>query len=188
MVKFHSHAIFLLHRAVRLYDTPTLPLKKVSEQAWKGGFQSGAEWMALALGVLRHTTINLTPQPYQALGITKYGIATLGGLVGLVWMYQFGWWLFPVVVGLFYFLEAQLVFLFPLAIDNFPHLFQTSLLATRYAGGGLKVMSIVLQLAVYMVLGGFFGQGFIRSWTIGCLAVLIWYEELGFYQRHKNVT
>lgn len=188
MVKFYSQAISLIQTAARWYDTPTLPLKKVSEQAWKNGFQSGAEWMALALGILRHRKSHLGNHNYHLLGITKYGVATIGGLLGLFLMYRFGWWLFPLPIILFYLLEAQFVFLFPLAIDQSPHLFKTSRLATQAAGGSLKVMLTVLQLAVWMVFGGFLGQGFIRAWTIGCLAVLIWYEELGFYQRLKHVA
>jgi len=39
-------------------------------------------------------------------------------------------------------------------------------------------MKTVLPLAAMMLLGGFVGRGFVRSWCLGCLAVLIWYERL----------
>src|SRR5207244_13154886 len=57
-------------------------------------------------------------------------------------------------------------------------LLDRSQIFTRRAGGTLKIMKVVLPLAATMILGGFFGRGFIRSWCLGCLAILIWYERL----------
>ena len=78
----------------------------------------------------------------------------------------------------FYAVEAQFVFLFPLAIDRTPKLIRSSLSMSQKAGGTTKVMGIVLPIAAYMLLGGFFGKGFLRSWCIGCLAIVIWYETI----------
>jgi hypothetical protein len=60
-------------------------------------------------------------------------------------------------------------------------LFRTSRRWTRKAGGTVAVMIIVIQLAAVMIFGGFVGHGFVRSWALGCLAVVLWYE----YLRHE---
>jgi predicted MPP superfamily phosphohydrolase len=35
-----------------------------------------------------------------------------------------------------------------------------------------------MPIAASMILGGFLGRGFLRSWCVGCLAILVWYERL----------
>ncbi|AKG24470.1 hypothetical protein IJ00_05565 [Calothrix sp. 336/3] len=71
-----------------------------------------------------------------------------------------------------------MVFLFPIAIDGYPHPFRESRKLTKKAGGTLAAMKVVMVLAAVMIFGGFCGQGFIRSWCLGCLAVVLWYEKL----------
>jgi hypothetical protein len=88
------------------------------------------------------------------------------------------WVLLPGVVIIFYLVEAQMVFLFPLALDGSAHPIRESLVWTRAAGGTIPVMLTVMQLAAVMLFGGFFGRGFVRSWCLGCLAVVLWYEAL----------
>jgi hypothetical protein len=36
----------------------------------------------------------------------------------------------------------------------------------------------VIPLAAVMLFGGVVGRGFVRSWCLGCLAVVVWYEDL----------
>src|ERR1043165_8217029 len=71
-----------------------------------------------------------------------------------------------------------MVFLFPLAIDGRTRVFRESLAWTSRAGGTWRVMCIVLPIAGTMLFGGLAGRGFIRSWCVGCLAVVVWYEHL----------
>jgi hypothetical protein len=78
----------------------------------------------------------------------------------------------------FYAVEAQMVFLFPLALDRHPRVFRQSRRWTTRAGGTCSVMRVVIPLAATMIGGGFVGRGFVRSWSLGCLAVCIWYEDL----------
>ena len=49
---------------------------------------------------------------------------------------------------------------------------------TVQAGGTWAVMRVVLPIAACMLGGGFAGRGFVRSWCLGCLAILCWYERL----------
>ena len=71
-----------------------------------------------------------------------------------------------------------MVFLFPLVLDGSTAPFADARRSTVQAGGTLAVMRVVLPLAAVMLLGGFAGQGFVRSWCLGCLAVCLWYEQI----------
>ncbi|MEM7388197.1 MAG: hypothetical protein AAF514_24955 [Verrucomicrobiota bacterium] len=63
-------------------------------------------------------------------------------------------------------------------IDRDPNPFRNSPRLTRQAGGTWRVTATVLPLATHMLTGGLRGKGFLRSWCLGCLAVVLWYEEL----------
>jgi hypothetical protein len=170
----------LLAQARTLYDNPTLPYaQKATREAWRSGFASGAEWMRMALSNLRGEAIPARDNSYNTLGIVKYSLASLGALLYLILVVGTGlWFLAPGLVLVFYAIEAQMVFLFPLTIDGVSDRISISQHWTRQAGGTFKVMLIVMQLAVVMLFGGLVGQGFVRSWALGCLAVVLWYEEV----------
>jgi hypothetical protein len=88
---------------------------------------------------------------------------------------------YPLVVGVvlvFYIVESQMVFLFPLALDGYTDPFRESRHYTSLAGGTFQVTATVIPLAVVMLFGGFAGRGFVRCWALGCLAVVLWYEDL----------
>ncbi len=135
--------------------------------------------MRLALTQLRHTAPIGSTRGFNTLGIIKYGLASFAALVCLA---AAAWFRQPLlailVVPAFYAVEAQFVFLFPLALDETPQLLRQSRQWTVHSGGTFAVMGTVLPLAVVMLFGGFAGRGFVRSWCLGCLAVCIWYEEL----------
>jgi hypothetical protein len=170
----------LLAQARTLYDNDDLPFAHLAQtQAWRSGFVSGAEWMREVLSHLRRQPLQQVPIAYQRLGLLKYGAASIGALLYVSVFVSLGWWLLiPGSVLVFYAIEAQMVFLFPLAIDGHRQVFLTSWRWTRLAGGTWCVMNTVLCLAALMLFGGWFGQGFVRSWALGCLAVVLWYEEL----------
>src|SRR5262249_35884759 len=84
----------------------------------------------------------------------------------------------PLAILVFYAVEAQMVFLFPLALDGSARPFRAARAWTRRAGGTLAVLRVVLPLAGVMLLGGMAGRGFVRCWCLGCLAVCLWYEDL----------
>jgi hypothetical protein len=169
----------LLRRARAVYDAPAGPLARAARGAWRGGFAGGARWMAQALGRLRGGDAPPPcPRP-NTLGLVKYGLAGAAALVCAAPAVLIGAWpLLVLCVPAFYAAEAQMVFLFPLALDGSRHPFREARRWTARAGGTMAVMRVVLPVAVTMLLGGFARQGFVRSWCLGCLAVCVWYEDL----------
>lgn len=170
----------LLSRARLLYDDLNLPFASLAaREGWRSGFISGAEWMRLVLAHIRGTKIPAVNTDFQWLGIVKYGLCSLAALTYLLIVLSLHWYLLTVgVVFVFYLVESQMVFLFPLALDGCPDPFRESQRYAALAGGTLRVVMTVFPLAVVMLFGGFAGQGFVRSWALGCLAVVLWYEDL----------
>src|SRR5438105_11136787 len=109
----------LLTRAAQRYDAPGSALPAAAAGAALGGFASGARWMRLALETLRGMPCPEAALDYQRLGLIKYGLA---GAVALLWaVAAWAWyvpWLVPLAAVAFYAVEAQMVFLFPLALDG----------------------------------------------------------------------
>jgi hypothetical protein len=169
----------LLRSARALYDDPTTGLAAAAQGAWRGGFASGGEWMRLALGRLRGACPTGATRGFHALGATKYGLASSAALacVAVAWLLEQPW-LLLLVVPAFYAVEAQMVFLFHLVLDKTPAPYRDARALTVRAGGTVTVMGTVLPLAAVMLFGGFLGQGFVRSWCLGCLAVCLWYERV----------
>ncbi len=172
----------LLCRATAVYDEPGGTLARAARASAWGGFASGADWMRQALERLRGTPLGSTAYPavnFQVLGVVKYAAATLTALTGAVVAYWLGVPVFAVLaVPLFYAVEAQGVFLFPVALDGAARPFRAARHWTLRAGGTSRVMTVVMPVAVTMLGGGFVGRGFVRSWCLGCLAVCVWYEDL----------
>src|SRR5262245_29941314 len=135
----------LLRRARALYDSPSCDLAEAACGAWGGGFASGGRWMARALGRLRGGAPPDVPRGMNALGLVKYGLAGAAALacVGLACL--MGCWpLLVLSIPAFYTVEAQMVFLFPLALDGSERLFREARRRTARAGGTLVVMGVVL--------------------------------------------
>lgn len=170
----------LLAQAITLYDDPKLPFARLAvHEGWRTGFDSGAAWMCAVMEHQRNDILPSVHASYNLLGFFKYGLSALGALLYLALVIGTGWWpLLPGFVLVFYAIEAQMVFLFPLVIDGCPDALRQSRAWTVRAGGTIPVMWTVMQLAVVMLFGGFVGQGFTRSWALGCLSIVLWYEEL----------
>jgi predicted MPP superfamily phosphohydrolase len=135
--------------------------------------------MRLALETLRGQPCPPTTVDYQRLGLIKYGLA--GGVALLATVAACAGhvpWLVPLAAAAFYVVEAQMVFLFPLALDGSARPFSAARRWTRRAGGTIAVMRVVIPLACTMLFGGLAGRGFLRCWCLGCLAVCLWYEDL----------
>ena len=135
--------------------------------------------MRLALETVRGIPCPPQGAGYGRLGFTKYGLAAAAALLwaGVAWALRLPL-LAPLAVVVFYAIEAQMVFLFPLALDGCVRPFRAARAWTRRAGGTLAVLRVVLPLASVMLLGGLAGRGFVRCWCLGCLAVCLWYEDL----------
>ncbi len=172
-------AALLLRQSAAVFDAPANRLAEPARRAWRGGFASGSDLMRLALEHLRGQPLAGTAANLQRLGLLKYGLACAAALSWIlltIRCHQPFWAVLGVLV--FYAVEAQMVFLFPLALDGSAHPFRAAWRWTRRAGGTLAVMVIILPLAATMLFGGLLGRGFVRSWCLGCLAVCLWYEHL----------
>jgi hypothetical protein len=135
--------------------------------------------MLLALCHLRGQAAAPAPAGLNRLGLVKYGLASGAALPFSCLAVLTGWWpLLALCVPAFYAAEAQLVFLFPLALDGCAAPYCAARRLTVRAGGTAAVMGTVLPLAGVMLFGGFAGRGFVRCWCLGCLAVCLWYEDL----------
>jgi hypothetical protein len=170
----------LLLRAAAVYDEPGSPLPSAARSATWGGFASGAEWMRLAMERLRGAPVG-PPAPevnFQSLGVLKYAVASVAAMTAVAAACFTTWPVAVLAVPLFYAAEAQAVFLFPVALDGSPHPFRDARRWTVRAGGTLRAMAVVMPVAATMLLGGFVGRGFRRSWCLGCLAVCVWYEDV----------
>jgi predicted MPP superfamily phosphohydrolase len=135
--------------------------------------------MRLALESVRGRPCPPAAFNYQRLGLIKYslasGVALLWAVAAIVCHVQ---WLAPLAAVAFYAVEAQMVFLFPLALDGSARPFADARRWTRRAGGTVAVLRVVVPLAGVMLLGGLVGRGFVRCWCLGCLAVCLWYDDL----------
>lgn len=137
--------------------------------------------MCQALGVIRGRTVTFSDPrtSFFILGFVKYLLASLaaGIALGAVILIQL-----PVILGLiaaglaFYAVEVQFVFLFPIAIDGSATPWKKAYLMTRKIGT-ISAMQVVIPLAVVMLAGGLCGQGFVRCWCLGCLSIILWYED-----------
>jgi hypothetical protein len=167
----------LIARAAALYDAggyaPRFPLHRAS-------FAGGGRWMAEALARLRGAAL---PAPlardFSRAGIRKYGAALAAALPALV-LSGAGIPLAPAIIGAalaFYAVEAPLVFVFPALIDGAPHPAARSRRLVRVNGGHARAVVRVMGIALHMTLGGALGGGVRRAWCVGCLAVLLWYED-----------
>jgi hypothetical protein len=135
--------------------------------------------MALALSEIRGAPVARSRVGASRLGLVKYGLATcLAALVVAGAAAIEAWKLLPLAVVAFYLVEAQAAFVFPAFVDGVPSPWGRSRELVRAAGGTVVVAAATLVIASVMLGGGLAGKGFLRSWCIGCLAVVLWYERL----------
>lgn len=164
-----------LVKAAELYDDPGTGLRTSSQTIAWPTFHQGALWMGRALATVRGCPLTIPGRSLEVYGWAKYGAAMcLASLAS----FQSGYASALAFVLVFYAVEAQMVFLYPLLIDGHPAPLGQSLRLTRRAGGTLAVMAQVLPLAAVMLFGGLTGRGFRRCWCLGCLGVALWYEEV----------
>ena len=116
---------------------------------------------------------------WTRLGLLKYGAALCASapLVLMAGMFSRPW-LIVVAIGAFYVVEIQMLFLFPVALDGSSTPFRASRTLMLKAGGTLRVLPTVLILAAAMLIGGLVHRAFVKYWALGCLAVILWYEQL----------
>jgi hypothetical protein len=194
----------LLVEAARLYDATDAPFARAARTAWRTGFTSAAAWMDLALDVIAEDQKTKRARPrrdakrpsrFNLHGLAKNGGAALVALaiasaVGAATATSLASCALGALIGLvtfvlaFYAVEGQMVFLFPILLDglhdgrDLVSLFVECRAWTVRAGGTVAVMRVVMPIASRMMFGGLFGHGVVRSWCLGCLAVVLWYDAL----------
>jgi hypothetical protein len=141
-------------------------------------FPSGARWMYDRLNEL--DSRNIRPfkisTNYNFYGFLKYGICFMGSGLCCWWFLKHAPLLTPLSVLCFYLLEIQFLFLFPLLLDNSGKPILTGMCKVFEIGIG-KCLFIVMPIAFFMVLGLFKKRNNLMDWHIGCLAILIWYNN-----------
>lgn len=169
----------LLRDATRRFDASS-ELQSAAKQSARRGFRGGAEWMAAALSEIRGTRVVGPPTGALKAGLVKYGAATavattvfviVGIGVGVLAS-------LPLAILAFYATEAVGAFVFPALAAGARSPWQESLSLVSSAGGTVRVASKTMVIASVMLFGGLTGRGFLRSWCIGCLAMVLWYERL----------
>src|SRR5262249_26054967 len=114
-----ARAWVLLRRARKVLDDSACPPRAAAPGAWRGLFAPGGRWMQLSLTHLRGQPLPAPVPGLNALGAIKYALA--GGaalLVATPAVLLPAWPLLILGVVAFYAVEAQMVFLFPLALDG----------------------------------------------------------------------
>jgi hypothetical protein len=166
----------LLLAAEQIYDEPANGLQAAARAATWRAFGGSAAWMRSAMAIVRGHLPGGKPSP-EWLGAFKYAIAVVAAsLVGAL-LWRLPLLALPAAVVTFYFVEVRMVFVFPLALDGEPAPFVAShRLVARTLPAGLATVR-VMRIAARMLFGGFMGRGFVRSWCVGCLAVVLWYED-----------
>jgi putative flippase GtrA len=171
----------LIERALVLYDAEPA-LESHAREAALGGFGGGLAWMRRYL----RATDGARATGHR-LGLVKYGVCTAFAVaVGCALSITLTRAMEHAVatalscllaVLAFYALESRWVFVFPAAAHGDPHPFRTSWRLTGEQGGTLAAMRVVLPIASFMLFAPLARQGFVRAWTTGCLAVLLWYRD-----------
>ncbi|QIL78292.1 MULTISPECIES: hypothetical protein [Hymenobacter] len=141
-------------------------------------FTLGARWMFSQLPVKEPTTayrVDASPN-FGWYGCFKYGLSLLAFAASGWALGHISLLLTPLAVLGFYVMEVHFLFLFPLLLDGAQNPLRTSMKAT-YRIGLLSALLGVLPIGGYMLSGLLNRQQPFRRWHIGCLAVLLWYQD-----------
>lgn len=145
------------------------------------GFGGGARWMHQAMRLLGWRLPPFSDTSSHTIrGFAKYITCLLAAAVGVGACWGSSLWsLAPVIGGLvFYMVEAQMVFLFPVVLAGSRAPWCRSYALTQFAGGTWTVMLTVMPIAFRMLTGGLRPEGSIGAWCRGCLAIVIWHRRV----------
>ncbi len=150
------------------------------------GFGDGGAWMALALSAVRNRRVAPKESRFLALGLRKYGLCLLAAGSAAAVSSRAGT-ACAVAFGLlaFYAVEARRVFDFPAAIDYGRRARTAARALHRRAGGTITILTRVVPIAAFMLLGWLANGRPRRNFVVGCMAVILWYESL---RRHEDGT
>jgi len=141
-------------------------------------FELGAKWM---FDKLNENKIDKEVQFNQSInffvyGLLKYGISFFVFLLSAILFFKINFFLLPFSIIVFYLAEVHFLFLFPILIDNVEKPILTSIKQT-YKTGILTTLTTVIPIGFFMVFGLLNFKDPFRNWYVGCLAIIIWYQN-----------
>jgi len=140
-------------------------------------FRNGAEWMLERMNELdERERVFDASFPFEKYGYFKYVICLSVFLMSAFFLFYKAMFLVPLAILLFYFLEIHFLFLFPLMIDKVEKPILTSIQMT-YKIGVFQTLITVIPIGFYMLIGMFNLRNPLRNWYLGCMSILIWYED-----------
>ncbi len=139
-------------------------------------FDIGAKWMFDKLHEHKselkfNQSINFT-----LYGLLKYGISFFAFLLSVFLFLKVNVLLLPLSIIIFYIAEVHFLFLFPILIDNIEKPIWTSIKQT-YKTGMLITLLTVIPISFFMIYGLFNFKDPFRNWYVGCLSIIIWYQN-----------
>lgn len=141
-----------------------------------GIFSAGAKWMHKWMNEMDNKKMPFkNAGGFGAYGLYKYTLCVAAMTFTALLLYKVNVLLTPLSIFVFYFFEVQLLFLFPLLIDNIKNPVWVSMKQT-YRIGIVKAMVIVIPISFYMIIGLFNIKAPFRNWHTGSLAIIIWYQ------------
>lgn len=141
-------------------------------------FTAGAAWICKRMNELdpEKPRIFNSRIHYEWYGILKYGIALLAFSISVYGFMKIHWAWLPVSVLVFYGIEILFLFLFPILLDQKPNPLRSSFKMTFHIGY-LRALSVVVPIGLYMAMGLLRFKSPLYYWYVGCLAVVIWYDD-----------
>jgi hypothetical protein len=140
-------------------------------------FTSGAKWMHKKLNDQESNTDKFDDSiNFEFYGLLKYAISLSAFIVSFLFLLKINIALLPLSIPIFYLFEIHFLFLFPLLLDRVKNPLWASIKQT-YRAVFFKTLFVVMQIGFFMVSGLFDLKDPFRKWHIGCLAVIIWYQN-----------
>jgi hypothetical protein len=140
-------------------------------------FELGAKWMYEKLNENTNENVQFDSSiNFFAYGMFKYCISLFILFLSAFLFFKINFLLLPLSIVLFYLAEIHFLFLFPILLDNVKAPIWTSIKQT-YKTGILTSLVTVIPIGFYMVFGLFNFKDPFRNWYVGCLSIIIWYQN-----------
>ena len=141
-------------------------------------FTEGAKWMAQKMCIIDpETSVSIDKFiSFNRYGFLKYTVCLTAFIASFLLFFNINIFLIPFSILVFYFIEVHFLFLFPLLIDKTPYPIWKSI-KTTYKIGLIKAIFIVIRIAMFMLFGILNSKQPLKNWHIGCLFILIWYQN-----------
>lgn len=141
-------------------------------------FKMGAKWM---FDRLKERESGLTQKfnnsiNFFAYGLFKYSISFIAFFSSVYVLLKLNLLLLPLSILIFYLIEIHFLFLFPILIYNVKNPIRSSIKQT-YRTGLFIILLNVIHIGFFMVFGLFNFKDPFRNWYIGCMAIIIWYQD-----------